>query len=117
MSDNHRETYRALVRALRAEFADRQLEALDGVVSVRFEGRAGALGTLVRAVHDAADPAYDEEWLKDQADTLTKVRADTLVKVRAGTCPDCGHELDPEEDGRRGCLYCGSWFEVRSDLP
>jgi hypothetical protein len=58
MSTNHRESYRALVAALRAEFGPTAREVL-WIELRQYRYDLSSLGALAHAVHDARDDAYE----------------------------------------------------------
>ena len=60
MSEIHRASYRALVAALRDEFSATALEVIWGLMRPE-RYNVTSVGTLVQAVHEARDPAYDTE--------------------------------------------------------
>lgn len=65
MSENHRQTYRALVAALRAEFSPLQIEVLKIQLDAhRYDN--GAAGALRQAVSDAWDVVYDAAATKTE---------------------------------------------------
>lgn len=136
MSENHRETYRALVRALRAEFGEALVSLQIDLEPYRYN--AFSIGVLGQAVRDAADWRYDAgeaaslTSLEQSHSALGNRGADPAAIVGvtppgpaatlrkgggdpapiSGHCPDCGHDLDVVDDRapRRGCSQCGGWF-------